>query len=271
MTDEAVQMEILAELRKANAFLGEISGVQPIRWYCVPEVDANGEIVCPGGERLFRHDPQYERDPDRLYHKLDEGQWRSVEFGGSTTLKKSHNLWKSQAVMTPEEGRAAEPRAVENEIPETKPAPKAKAASKAKATPAAKREPAVRAAPEPTRTSTPREPEGVPATKEWLEAWERDLSPRVLRVMNERFGYARELQKHESGSEAREEARRTVRLAFWEYFREVPLLAPCQLDESGLMDFTPATIALADIPTACDELDRYLAGEDIRQAPIGVL
>ncbi len=107
---------MLAELRAIRALLGEMSGVQPIRWYCVPEVDAQGEYVCEGGQPLFRHQEEYESNPDRLYHKLDEAAWREVDGPAGAVTKRNHNLWKSQAKMTPEEGRAAEPLAVLDEI-----------------------------------------------------------------------------------------------------------------------------------------------------------
>jgi hypothetical protein len=85
-------------------------------WYCPPKRSPDGVLVCPGGVRLRRHAPQWEKDPDYLYHPLAEGvSYQDVLPNGETTTVKNHNVWKSAATQAPplteadREGQSAAP------------------------------------------------------------------------------------------------------------------------------------------------------------------
>jgi len=235
LSDRDLLLAILERLTELRDVLD--AGLDTDR-YCLPLVE-DGEVICPGGVLLRpSHDPGGDRKVDKFYHPLPEDKHRMVPFGDEGMAKrKNHTPWKSQTTRTP-------------------PAPGAEPA------PGARRE-----VPVPSMTSTPLSPEGVPVTQEWDRLYTTELRPRLTLVLTERFGLNRESSKHEPGSPEWVRARATVWLAFWTYFSKVPLAAPCQLDEAGGFDFTPATIAAADIPLLCKQLDEYLAGTDIRAEP----
>jgi hypothetical protein len=255
LSDRDLLLAILERLTELRDVLD--AGLDTDR-YCLPLVE-DGEVICPGGVLLRpSHDPGGDRKVDKFYHPLPEDKHRMVPLGDEGMAKrKNHTPWKSQTTRTPPAPAAAED--VRTSAPQPAPAPAS--------TPRDGVAPRRGEVPMPSMTSTPLSPEGVPVTEEWDRLYTTELRPRLTLVLTERFGLNRESSKHEPGSPEWVRARATVWLAFWTYFSKVPLAAPCQLDEAGGFDFTPATIAAADIPLLCTQLDEYLAGTDIRAEP----
>jgi len=97
--------DILSELRfhgdrleRIEKLVAEQARVSEVPLYCPPSDH------CPGGVRLRRHAPEYEKgdgkDIDRFYHPLPEKDWYRFEGQGAFhgSMVKNHSVWRSKAL-----------------------------------------------------------------------------------------------------------------------------------------------------------------------------
>ena len=104
------QEERLARLEeKVDHLIAELAPI----YRCPALVLENGTIICEGGERLQRHAPEWEKDPDYLYHPLPKESWFEETYEGlGLQTVRNHNVWKSRADTSGgADGRAQSPQA----------------------------------------------------------------------------------------------------------------------------------------------------------------